>query len=88
MKDREKMREEYNRQVAELEARVRKEVDQFITKNKESHEDSLGEMKKLREGYETRLKNMKENVRQRVEIGVVEIEKKHQMRYESSLKEL
>ncbi len=32
--DREKMREEYNRQVAELEARVRKEIEEFITKNK------------------------------------------------------
>jgi hypothetical protein len=57
--DRERMREEYNRQVGELEGRVRKEIEEFISKNRESHEGNLEEIKRLREGYETKIKKMK-----------------------------
>lgn len=46
--DREKMRDEYNKQVQELEKKIRVEIEEFILRNKESHEDNLGEIKKLR----------------------------------------
>ncbi len=64
---------------------MRQEISEFITRNKESHNDHLGEIKQLRENYEQRVKKMRENVRQRVEGEVVAVEKKHVARYEQSL---
>lgn len=57
--DREKMREDYNRQVHELEAKIRQQISEFITRNKQSHQDNLVEIKKLRENYEQRIKKMR-----------------------------
>lgn len=38
------------------------EIDEFLNVNKNSHEEHLTEVKKMREGYEDKIKNMKRNI--------------------------
>ena len=38
------------------------EIDEFLNVNKNSHEEHLTEVKKMREGYEEKIKNMKRNI--------------------------
>lgn len=54
--------------------------------NKNSHEEHLGKVKKMRDEYESKIKEMKDNVRERTEEELTKIDRKYKKRREEAEK--
>jgi hypothetical protein len=52
------MKEEYNQRIKEEEKKIRADIEEFIMRNKDSHNSNIDEIRQLKANYEARLKKM------------------------------
>lgn len=80
------MKEEYNQRIKEEEKKIRADIEEFIMRNKDSHNSNIDEIRQLKANYEARLKKMNENLKEIKEAKLKEYEDKYRKQAEEAMK--